>query len=495
MSSHRAPVGANTYKIQWAVRYMAEPQHARTMDSNVSEVVDVSEVSWDVDTDIVVCGGGACGLSAGLSASEDPGLRVTILEKNDETGGNMRLAAGSIPAAGSRLQKEAGIDDTPEEMAREILEKCNYEANEELVHHLCEQSADLIHWLIDEWDVNLSLVTDYLHPRKTQYRIHSHPNRKGSYLADTLREAVDRQDNIELLTNTPVRQLVKDGDDVVGVIVGENQLEAIEAQKVILATDGFGGNMRMKSDHISSEVAELSYGGSTSNTGDGIRFGSSLGAAISNMGAWQGYAAWMDNGKLFNYAQVMHGAILVNKEGNRFGDESKGYSAFVTDMFKQPDHIAYAITDQEKCDLIDEHFGEFEEEFKHYQEGETVADLAEKLGLDPDVTSRTVSEYNEVANGDADDRYDRTERLNALTSPFYGVKVNPAIFHTQGGLVINTNAQVERPDGSVIGNLYAGGGNAVGISGTNNQGYSSGNGLLTALGFGRIAGRHARQSP
>lgn len=464
------------------------------MDSDASEVIDISEVSWDVETDIVVCGGGACGLSAGLSASEDSDRTVTILEKNDETGGNMRLAAGSIPAAGTRLQKEAGIEDTPEQMALEILEKCDYEADEELVHHLCEESADLVHWLIDKWNVNLSLVTDYLHPRKTQYRIHSHPNRKGAYLADSLREAVDGQDNIELLTNTPVKRVVRDGGDVVGVVAGKNRLEAIKAEKVILATDGFGGNKQMISEHIDNKIADLPYGGSSTNTGDGVRFGSALGAATSNMGAWQGYAAWMENGRWLNYAHMMHGAIIVNQDGERFGDESKGYSAFVSDLLDQPDQTAYAITDQDKCDLIDEHFGDFETERQYYQQGETVAELAENLGLDPDPTSQTVSTYNQAVQEDVEDPFDRTERLDTLTPPFYGVKIKPAIFHTQGGLVINTNTQVERPDGSTIGNLYAGGGNAVGISGTNNHGYSSGNGLLTALGFGRIAGRHARQS-
>jgi fumarate reductase flavoprotein subunit len=184
----------------------------------------------------------------------------------------------------------------------------------------------------------------------------------------------------------------------------------------------------------------------------------------------------------------------VNADGERFGDESKGYSAFVSDILDQPDRVAYAVTDEAKCELVDEHFGEFEDEFRHYTEGETAADLGEAFGLDPEAMARSVAEYNAAAKGEADDLFGRTERLEALSPPLYGVRVNPAIFHTQGGLVINTNAQVERPDGSVISNLYAGGGSAVGISGTDNHGYSSGNGLLTALGFGRIAGRHARQS-
>ena len=82
--------------------------------------------------------------------------------------------------------------------------------------------------------------------------------------------------------------------------------------------------------------------------------------------------------------------------------------------------------------------------------------------------------------------------LAALQPPFYAVRVVPGLFHTQGGLRVDEEAHVLRPDGSVIPNLFAGGGAAAGISGQSGAGgYASGNGLLTALGLGRAAGRTA----
>jgi fumarate reductase flavoprotein subunit len=70
--------------------------------------------------------------------------------------------------------------------------------------------------------------------------------------------------------------------------------------------------------------------------------------------------------------------------------------------------------------------------------------------------------------------------------------VKPGLFHTQGGLMVDAHARVRRGDGSVIANLFAGGGAAAGISGQRGAGgYASGNGLLTALGLGRIAGLRA----
>jgi fumarate reductase flavoprotein subunit len=78
-----------------------------------------------------------------------------------------------------------------------------------------------------------------------------------------------------------------------------------------------------------------------------------------------------------------------------------------------------------------------------------------------------------------------------LQAPYYAVKVTGALFHTQGGLVVNAEARVLREDGSALPNLFAGGGAARGISGPSCWGYMAGNGLLTATTFGRLAGEAA----
>ena len=75
--------------------------------------------------------------------------------------------------------------------------------------------------------------------------------------------------------------------------------------------------------------------------------------------------------------------------------------------------------------------------------------------------------------------------------PFYLVKVTGALFHTQGGIVVNNQARVMRSDGSKLPNVFASGGAAVGVSGTGVDGYLSGNGLLTAMTLGYLAGRSA----
>ena len=71
------------------------------------------------------------------------------------------------------------------------------------------------------------------------------------------------------------------------------------------------------------------------------------------------------------------------------------------------------------------------------------------------------------------------------------MRVTGALFHTQGGLMIDDRARVLRPDGSPLPNLFAGGGAACGVSGPDISGYLSGNGLLTAMAFGAVAGEAA----
>jgi fumarate reductase flavoprotein subunit len=68
------------------------------------------------------------------------------------------------------------------------------------------------------------------------------------------------------------------------------------------------------------------------------------------------------------------------------------------------------------------------------------------------------------------------------------VRVTGALFHTQGGLAVDGQARVLRPDGRALPNLYAAGGAACGVSGSRASGYLSGNGLLTAVALGRLAG-------
>ena len=119
--------------------------------------------------------------------------------------------------------------------------------------------------------------------------------------------------------------------------------------------------------------------------------------------------------------------------------------------------------------------------------------LAEELGLPSAAVSATVNAYQAAARGEQADPLGRSD-CRLFNGPFYGVKVTGALFHTQGGLTVDRHGRVLHKEGHPIPNLYAGGGVAAGLSGHGPGGYLSGNGLLTALAYGLLPGRHAAKS-
>jgi len=105
-----------------------------------------------------------------------------------------------------------------------------------------------------------------------------------------MRDRIEARERAELLTNTPVTKLVAKDGAVEGVVAGSVREEAIRAEKVILATDGFAGNREMVRAYCEADIADALYYGSDGNTGDGIRWGAELGGALASMDAFQGHA-------------------------------------------------------------------------------------------------------------------------------------------------------------------------------------------------------------
>jgi fumarate reductase flavoprotein subunit len=120
---------------------------------------------------------------------------------------------------------------------------------------------------------------------------------------------------------------------------------------------------------------------------------------------------------------------------------------------------------------------------------DSVGELAARMRLPEDIFAEEWRDVEVTKTRGGVDRYGR--RFSAdqeLRPPFFAVKVTGALFHSQGGLAIDTSGRVKRKEGSLFPNLFAAGGAAVGISGSTAAGYLSGNGLLTATVLGRLAG-------
>ncbi len=146
-----------------------------------------------VDIDVLVVGAGACGLAAAIAA-HDAGASVAMVEKLDRPGGNSALSAGSVSAAGSRFQREAGITDSPDTMVRDLMAIAGETDDAELVRRLAEVSAGTVEWLVDTVGARLKLVTAYKHIGHSVPRLHAPVSRRGQDLVADLLAAVPRRE-------------------------------------------------------------------------------------------------------------------------------------------------------------------------------------------------------------------------------------------------------------------------------------------------------------
>lgn len=453
-----------------------------------------ADMAWDMDVDVLVVGAGACGLAAAIAA-HDAGVQVAVLEKRDRPGGNSSLSTGSVPGAGSRFQRAAGIVDSPEVMVADLERIAGDSDLPQLTRRMAAISAEICEWLVDSVGARMALITDYCHVGHTIPRLHAPVSRRGQDLVDDLLAAVDQR-GIPLATNNPVQTLYIDAQGaVVGVAVDGPGVERsqIRARNVILASNGFAANRELVARYC-AEIAGAEYFGALGSEGEAVMWGQQLGARLANMQAYQGYAAVAyPHGSLLSWTTLEKGGILVNAAGQRFGNEDLGYSAYARQVLAQQQNV-YAVFDERIMTLASK-----EDEFRELVEigglknAETIEALAARFDLPADALARTFADYNEAAAGRRADDFGRKHfNMAPLTGRLWICRVTPGLFHTQGGLAVDNEGRVLREDGSVIPGLFAGGGAAAGISGRAGAGgYASGNGLLTAIALGYLAARAA----
>lgn len=441
---------------------------------------------FDISTDTLIIGAGACGLIAALAAVEQ-GQSVVVIEADAVPSGSTALSAGLIPAANTSLQRQAGIADTAEQFAVDIQNKAHQENSPELVEALAEGSADVLEWLVATHKLPFSVVDDFDYPGHTHRRMHGLPTRSGSELINSLRAACEKQ-GIDIICNRLAVTIHHEGRLITGATVSnraDNTVESIGCAKLILACNGFGGNRVMVEAHM-PEIKSALWFGHSGNQGAAIDWGMQLGASVKHLGAYQGHGnVAHPHGVLISWAVIMQGGVQVNTKAERFWNEAQGYSEAARAVLRQPDGVAITI--------FDERIANVARQFEDFKTAEangavitanTLAKLADKFNLSATQLNDTIENIpvNDV------DQFGRVFGCMQLTKPYYGVRVTGALFHTQGGLEVNGVGRVYHVDGTCFANLYAGGGAACGVSGTADSGYLSGNGLLSAVVLGYRAG-------
>lgn len=409
--------------------------------------------------------------------------------------GSTALSAGLIPAAATRFQQMLGISDSAVQFAADIRRKACDEPDPAIVDAIARESGPTVEWLADRHGFPFTVVNDFDYPGHSARRMHGLPTRSGVELIDRLRQAADQQE-IPILGKATVVGLFADAQRVIrGVEISRpnGKREWLGCQALILACNGYGGAPDLVARYI-PEMRDAQYFGHAGNTGDAVLWGQALGAKLLHMTGYQGHGSVAHpHGVLITWAVIMEGGFQVNIIGERFSDESHGYSEQAAVVLAQPEGKAFDIFD-ERIAAIARQFEDFRqaEALGAVIEAATIGQLAERLKLP---LSALVESFREVEaakrTGGADGFGRSFAGRRLLSPPFKAVRVTGALFHTQGGLAVDGEARVLAEQGTQLPNLFAAGGAAAGISGSRASGYLSGNGLLTATVLGRIAGRSA----
>jgi len=442
---------------------------------------------FDLEVETLIIGAGACGMVAALTAHEE-GQDVLLIEADPMPSGSTALSAGLVPAAGTRFQSAAGIDDSAARFAGDIQAKAHDENDPDLVIAMAETAGSVIEWLADSHSLPFSLVTDFDYPGHSRRRMHGLPTRSGQELIDALRARVEALD-IPLICNRRANRLYSGESRVSGaqLALPDGSTETVGCDRLILACNGFGGNRAMVSEYM-AEIDNAVWFGHDGNRGEAIHWGHALGAKTRHLGAYQGHGnVAHPHGILITWATITEGGVQVNTLGQRFWNESQGYSEAARAVLAQPDGVAWVVFDSRIAGIARQ-FEDFKQAEKQgaVMTAETLEALAAKAGLPRDELSQTITEIPL----DGVDVFGRTWGGTSLAPPFCAVKVTGALFHTQGGLEIDPlTAKVRRATQGTFDNLYAAGGAACGVSGAGDSGYLSGNGLLAAMTLGYIAGR------
>jgi fumarate reductase flavoprotein subunit len=467
-----------------------------------------------LDTQIVVIGAGAAGLSAAVSAAEN-GADVILLEKHSKPGGNSAMAFGPF-AAESPAQKRALVDARCDELFRIHMDFCKWEVNPRLVRTFIDKSGDAIQWL-EEKGITFELIFH----RPNQVPLTHHLSKgKGREIIDVLAKNFEDLGGRLLCQTAATEILMRGKEGVSGVLaIRQNEELQINASSVIIATGGYGGNKELLRKYVPYYNENIHLTGFP-NMGDGLLMAFKIGAASEGLGVLQMTPSITQGGgdKLRCISWEPY-TVWVNKRGERFIDEAYCYehsrqeAAF--GVVKQPDCIYFSLLDEalvhrimEEGILLGGHYNpetwsgakmpDLPELLKSGADKGIIKisnswdDIASWIGITSETLKATIDEYNCFCDTGYDVfAKDRRYLVALRTPPYYALKCTPRFVVTMGGIKINHHIEVLDHDDKPIPGVYAAGIDAGGWEGEVYDARLSGSGLAFPLVSGRIAGENA----
>lgn len=469
-----------------------------------------------MESDVIVVAAGPAGLSASITAAE-ASLKVITFEKSNTTGGAGNMGMGPLGLE-TRIQKEALIPITKEEAFLKHMEYTHYRVDGELVNRYFRKSADTIAWLEDMGVEFLGSFKYFPESEQTWHIVKPENGIPGPRAASAMYKIMTnkaKELGVDILVETPVTDLIVENGKVCGVIAKDKNGETIEARAkaVVVATGGFGDNADMIKEYFDFTCGEDFFPFMIPGLkGDGLNMCWKAGAQKSDLNVEIIYQL-PDNLNWMVLDGVMRQPnLLINQRGKRFMNEGKLSNTTFSGnaILQQPGRYAYAIMDEnikkqyqrEGLDLvsmvhspsvindIDEAITRAKNEaYPYFFEADTVAQLADQLGIDETTLQDTLDDYNDICDENIDDQFGKESRyLRPIgRGKLYAAKFYLGAYGSLGGLLVNSRCQVYDNDLNPIPGLYGAGTDANTIYGDSYNFYLPGNSMGFAINSGRIA--------
>ena len=458
----------------------------------------------EYDCDVVVVGGGGAGLASAISAQQN-GANVIVMEKLDILGGSTNVSEGALNAVDPERQGAQGIEDSVGKFIKQTYEGGHGVGDLELISYLCMNSMDAVRWLESigvEFKDEIGTATGALWQRS-----HYPSTPSGNSYIRVFEKYIAEHEGITVLNGTTATGITTDESGAVTGVVGtakDGSAVTVKANSVILATGGFGANKALLKEYNTGVWAHVDVTAlgctnlALSATGAGIEMATAIGADVTGMSDIQIHPCGTPGtGLMENIRTSGRNRIFVNIYGDRFVNEGAARDTLAQAIFDQDEQTYYVVVNSVRYpsrDFVDNNGATIENMVAQGSviEADTIAELAEKIGADPEKLQASVDNYNAIVRGELEDPLgfvaNNKADVEMTEGPWYACKKVPTVHHTMGGLKINDKTEVLNTEGSVIPNLFACGEVTGGIHGSNRLG---GNAIADCMTYGKLAGEMA----
>ncbi|MFU0841471.1 MAG: FAD-binding-2 domain-containing protein [Burkholderia sp.] len=456
---------------------------------------------WDEAYDVVIVGAGGAGLAAATQAVMSK-LSAVVFEKEPVEGGSSAICGGQWAVGGTPEQEKRGIKDSEDLFFNDMMTTGKHQNDPDVVRAYVKESKALYTWVTTELGVKPISVT--LSGGMSVPRAHTF---KPAEVIQAYKKYATGH-GVKLVTRAKVERLVWDfqKQEIAGVrVTVRNKTLFVKANKgVVLAAGGFSRNPKMLKKYAPLlENAAVIAGLGTQ--GDGILMAQAYGADMIDTNYIKAsYGFTLKPSTIHDMALTQFkGAILINKFGKRFVDESISYKIQADVAFAQPEGKSWMVFDDAirrtamKLDPMQDGIL-----WKPIDEGKvppyvfmgnTIEEAAQKAGLDPKAVAETVARYNKAVETGNDTEFGRKglasgkgKLVKIEKAPFFIFPSVGAMIGTYCGIRISPKAEVIDVFGEKIPHLYAAGEMTGGVHGAS---YMTGTAFSKAMCFGRIAVR------